>query len=109
MSVFCGRGDNVGQGYVLAEQAHQRGLVVTVWQVRHSLTPTKPEKMHDEVWEVMGSCIQRGVSLLPYSNEVNLDEPELIVDVIFGIGLRGRVSFEIEMLIQRLKDPNVSD
>ncbi|KTD63275.1 sugar kinase [Legionella santicrucis] len=105
--VFCGRGDNGGQGYVLAEQAHQRGLAVTVWQVRHGLTPTKPEKMHDEVWEVMESCYQRGVPLLPYSNEVNLDESELIVDAIFGIGLRGRVSFEIEILIQRLQDLNV--
>lgn len=106
ITIFCGRGDNGGQGYVLAEQAHRRGLAVTVWQVRHSLTPTKPERMHKEVWEVMCSCHQKGVSLFPYSNEVNLDEPELIVDAIFGIGLQGSVSAEIEALIQRLKNFN---
>jgi hydroxyethylthiazole kinase-like uncharacterized protein yjeF len=107
IAVFCGRGDNGGQGYVLAEQAHQRGLDVTVWQVRHSLTPTKPEKMHQEVWDVMCSCHQQGIPLFPYSNEVNLYEPELIVDAIFGIGLQGRVSAEIEVLIKRLKTSNI--
>ncbi|WP_238143864.1 NAD(P)H-hydrate epimerase [Legionella pneumophila] len=103
ISIFCGRGDNGGQGYVLAQQAKKMGMNPTVWQVGHQLSKSKPPQMHKEVWHEMNSCHHQGIVLHPYSPDIDLGNPELIVDALFGVGLCGHVRPEIASLLQRLQ------
>lgn len=34
LAVFCGSGNNAGDGYIVARLAHQQGLLVTVYQCK---------------------------------------------------------------------------
>ncbi|HDS3859421.1 TPA: NAD(P)H-hydrate epimerase [Legionella pneumophila] len=103
ISIFCGRGDNGGQGYVLAQPAKKMGMIPTVWQVGHQMSMSKPPQMHKEVWYEMNSCHQQGIVLHTYSPDIDLGDPELIVDALFGVGLYGHVRPEIALLLQRLQ------
>lgn len=82
--VFCGSGNNAGDGYVLARLAHQHGLSVAV----HQCKPIEelPLAAHHAALEALAS----GVEFQSADEPIDADA-ELIVDALLGIGLKGVV------------------
>lgn len=84
IAVFCGSGNNAGDGYVLARLAHEQGFSVTVYQCK-SL-----EDLPSAARNAARLALAAGVDC--QSADEPLDsEAELIVDALLGIGIKGPV------------------
>jgi ADP-dependent NAD(P)H-hydrate dehydratase / NAD(P)H-hydrate epimerase len=80
IAVVCGRGNNAGDGYVLARHAHQVGLVVTVLQLLGE---------HQATGDAAEALAVLPVPPQPFEPS-RLSDADVIVDALFGIGLRGQ-------------------
>ena len=95
--MVCGAGHNGGDGYVLAHLAHTRGLDVTVQQVGD------PDKLPEAARLAYTVCQQAGISMQPFSTEaVFWPEADVIVDALYGIGLRGEIRPEARYVIDAI-------
>lgn len=86
LSIFCGAGNNGGDGLVVACLAAKAGLKVTVFSVGDYQKQTLISKrMYDE-------AVAAGVCISEFSQETqSLEDSELIVDALLGIGIQGIV------------------
>ncbi|OGT57588.1 MAG: hypothetical protein A3F14_05670 [Gammaproteobacteria bacterium RIFCSPHIGHO2_12_FULL_43_28] len=96
VAIFCGSGNNGGDGYVLAKLLHERGMDISVWQVGN----------HDALSEVardaLDACKKDNVPVNPFSEAVDLVHPDLIVDAICGIGLHDQLRKETMAAIDKM-------
>ena len=82
--IFCGNGNNGGDGYAFAKLAHEQGLECSVRYVGDL------EKLKPEAQNARQACIEAGVNIKPFDK----DEPfyvDVFVDALLGIGLQGEV------------------
>lgn len=94
--VFCGSGNNGGDGYVLATLLKERGLHVSLVHVG-ALTKLTPATL---------SAYERSkalnIPILPFSEEEDYSHADLIVDAICGIGLKGNLRKETVVVIEKI-------
>lgn len=84
IAVFCGAGNNAGDGYVLARLAQQHGMKVKIYQLK------APEDLPSAAAQ---AAMQAAADDIPL---VCIDEPldadvDLLIDALLGIGLQGPV------------------
>jgi hydroxyethylthiazole kinase-like uncharacterized protein yjeF len=97
LAVFCGGGNNAGDGYVIARLAHQEGLSVIVYQGKSLEDLPMPAQ------QAAKAAIAAGV--LCHCLEDTLDtDVELIVDALLGIGLQGDVRDPIVQAINVMNE-----
>jgi len=82
ISVYCGGGNNGGDGYVLAALAAQRRLPVQVIQL------VAPGDLKGEALQAYEFALQEGVTMRRFAADTQ-PEQGMIVDALLGIGLRG--------------------
>ena len=80
LAIFCGGGNNGGDGYVLAQLAQERGMHVMIWQVGHQ------DNMRAEAKHALTACQQANLEINPFNDQIDLEHPDIIVDAICGIG-----------------------
>ncbi|MCM8778716.1 MAG: NAD(P)H-hydrate epimerase [Candidatus Omnitrophica bacterium] len=90
IAIFCGKGNNGGDGFVCARQLLCRGIKPDVFLLG------KIEEIKNEARVNLDILFNLGLKVLEV-NEENLDkikfkEYTLIVDAIFGIGLKGEIT-----------------
>lgn len=85
--VFCGSGNNGGDGYVVARLALQAGLEATVY----ALSP--PEKLHGDALLAYKDYHEQGGTVLPFASIVYC-KADVVVDALLGTGLDRPVSGE---------------
>lgn len=95
IAVFCGAGNNAGDGYVIARLAHEEGLSVVVYQCK-ALEDLPPAARHAALM-ALASGVDCQAADEPLDSEV-----ELIVDALLGIGLVGPVHGVIAAAIQQI-------
>ncbi|MFT4058554.1 MAG: NAD(P)H-hydrate dehydratase [Legionella sp.] len=95
IAVFCGVGNNAGDGYVVARLAHEHGLAVTIYQCKALVD--LPAAAHYAA--LMATAV--GVECQPADEPLDADV-ELIVDALLGIGLKGPVHGMIAAAIQQI-------
>ena len=84
VTIFCGTGNNGGDGYVVAVQAAQQGLPVRVVQVGDG------EKITGDALQARRLAQQDGVEIMPFEKGLELTGG-VIVDALLGTGLGGDV------------------
>ncbi len=84
ITVFCGSGNNGGDGYIVAGAAAQRGLPVRVVSV------AAPEKLTADGQRALQFAQAQGVTITPFSDNIALAEG-VLVDALLGIGIAGEV------------------
>jgi len=120
--VCCGKGNNAGDGFVLAQRAHEAGLAVTIY------TLATLSEYQGTAKAMAQSCVDAGLELIPYDsgldsrlpvpqrvrgNDVGKhgsDEGEgendvgnvVIVDAVLGIGIKGEISDSYAAMIQAI-------
>ena len=86
IALFCGSGNNGGDGFVIARYLHN-------WQ--HSpeiFLMGSTDKMSPETLINYNKCEELGIPINKIEKEPdNLSEFDLIVDAIFGVGLKGEI------------------
>lgn len=85
MVVFCGAGNNAGDGYVVAKLALQLGLNVTVIHL------AQPDSLRGDAFIASQDYLKIGGQLTPFKPALELTEV-VIIDALLGIGLKREVS-----------------
>lgn len=80
ITVFCGAGNNAGDGYVVAALALQKGLKVTVFSLVDSI------KLKGDALTAYEQFIRAGGQISSYRYYVEVDS-DVIVDALLGTGL----------------------
>lgn len=93
--IFCGAGNNGGDGYVIARLAHQQGINVRVYYL------SEPDSLPDDSRKAHADCVAAGVQVEAYSGQ-SLDEADVIVDALLGTGLQREITGEWQKAIEAI-------
>lgn len=85
IGIFCGGGNNGGDGFVVALLCHQAGLKVQVY----TLKPVA--ELSGVARQMAFACVQANVSIQAFGGEIAV-KTEVIVDALLGIGCQGVVN-----------------
>lgn len=108
--IFCGAGNNGGDGYVIARHLINLGIKVTVVVCGDYNKIKGDAKTNLDILERMGRSIER---LNPSDNDVAgrvahfSAGASAIVDALFGTGLKGQLSDEYKRLIENINSCNI--
>ena len=103
--IFCGTGNNGGDGYVIARHLINRGIKVTVVVCGDRNKIKGDAKTNLDILEQMGESIEL---LNPADGDIAgqverfIAGAGVIVDSLFGTGLRGQLSDEYRQLIESI-------
>lgn len=97
IAVFCGGGNNAGDGYVLAKLAHQQGFSVVVYPFKAIGDLPATANL------AARAAVTAGVSCQNLDDVID-GEVELVVDALLGIGLQGPASGSIAHAIALIND-----
>ena len=100
ISVYCGKGNNGGDGLVLARLAHEYGLDVSTYLL------TDPADMKGAAATAVEACQKAGVLLQSFVSDTALLGADVLVDALLGTGLSGELSEPYHSLIAAI---NVAD
>jgi ADP-dependent NAD(P)H-hydrate dehydratase / NAD(P)H-hydrate epimerase len=81
--VYCGSGNNGGDGYVLAKLAHEQGTAVQV------LAVAAPERLKGDARRAYEDCARAGVAVERFPRAGGSGAsfvPDVVVDALLGIG-----------------------
>lgn len=98
--VLCGGGNNGGDGYVVAQLAHEAGLTV---YVRHL---GKLNQLKGEASRAYKACKKAGVNIAAWNLEEEL-VIDVIVDALVGIGLSGGLKPEMTELVEVVNEIDI--
>ena len=93
--VLCGKGNNAGDGYVLARLATQAGFNVSV---RHL---GQLQDLSSVALDQALACQAIGVDIKPFDPQQPLDA-DILVDALLGIGIKGEVRAEYAFVVQAI-------
>ncbi len=102
--VVCGRGNNAGDGFILARLALERGFKVYLHSLSTAQDYRGDARLACEKFEQMGGTLVK-------FNEIDLAEIDYIVDALLGTGLSGEVqeNYALVMgLLNQLPQPILS-
>lgn len=95
LCVICGTGNNGGDGFVVARLAYEQWKQVDVFIIGDS------EKISGDALIAKKALEAKGVKAQPYLKHA-LPEVDVIVDALFGTGLRGGVEGDAQDMIEAM-------
>ena len=84
ITVFCGSGNNGGDGYVIATLAKEKGIAVQLIHLK------KPRQLKGDAKRAYEIANEAGVPMADFSPEMVLEDC-VIIDALLGTGLKGSV------------------
>ena len=99
IAVICGSGNNGGDGYVLAKNAHEAGMTVSLLQVGNS-------NLKGDANKALQEFLSTGLKVSEFSSEMMV-QADVIVDAIFGTGLDRDIDGERKQIIKEINRCNV--
>lgn len=97
ITVFCGSGNNAGDGYIVAGMLAERGRVVQV------IVVGDPDKLGADAAEGYRYCRASGATLVDFGPDVSV-AGDVIVDALLGTGLSGSVRTRYLEAIETVND-----
>ncbi len=102
VGVYCGAGNNAGDGYVVARLARAAGLAVRVAAV------TMPEKLSGEALRAFEDCRSAGVPIEPFGAGADAAfVPDVVVDALLGTGLARAVEGRYAQAVEHINAAGV--
>lgn len=101
LAVCCGKGNNGGDGFVLAALAADLGMNVICYTLS-TLDAVRPGPAQ----QAAKLCEQQGVPCVPLTAESDFSDCDVIVDALLGIGLQGDVRQDTAALIEHINQSN---
>ena len=91
--ILCGKGNNGGDGFVIARVLAKAGAAVTVVLMQGAPATELSKQAYDK--------LHRGISIiLPKDAFEAVDQADLIVDAVFGFGFTGRLPHYMNKLFE---------
>lgn len=98
IAVFCGAGNNGGDGYVLARLAHQRGLQVTIWQVGNQ------DHLKADAKLALIACQDvAAIPISPLNEAIHFQHPDLVIDAVCGMGVHDSLRPDVVQAIEKMQ------
>lgn len=100
LHIFCGAGNNAGDGYIIASCARADGMEVTVTAVKapDALTGEASQAWHH--FKAQGGVVSLWSETTAAT--LNLKKPVVIVDALLGTGINGEVSAQYAAVIKKI-------
>lgn len=98
IAIICGKGNNAGDGYVLARLAKRAGYNVIVYAL------TSKEQLQGTALNAAIACEEAHVKIQPFSGSF---VGKIIVDALLGTGLKGEVQNDYRVAIAAINDANL--
>lgn len=105
VAIFCGPGNNGGDGLALARHLDARGYELAVFLV------TAGKELRGDAAVQQAICEQQGIELFPVAPDDDLEpvlavarEADLVVDALFGTGLSRPLEGTFAELVEALND-----
>jgi ADP-dependent NAD(P)H-hydrate dehydratase / NAD(P)H-hydrate epimerase len=95
ISVFCGSGNNAGDGYIIAGLAHAVGLKVTVYAL------SDPENLQDNAEIAYKDYIKAKGTVIPFQEDLVINA-DVVIDALLGTGLNKPVTGIYAQAIQNI-------
>jgi NAD(P)H-hydrate epimerase len=97
--VLCGTGNNGGDGFLIADLAHKRGIAVQLYQLGDAA------KIGGDALTARKQALANGVPIQPFTPEgFDLVDDGIIVDAMLGTGLGGDVREPYLAAIESIND-----
>ena len=103
--IFCGTGNNGGDGYVIARHLINHGIKVTVAICGDRSKIRGDAKVNLDILERMGQSVKKlDLTDCDISEQVKhfIAGAGIVVDGLFGTGLRGQLSEQYKLLIENI-------
>lgn len=100
IDVYCGSGNNGGDGYVVARLAKQEGYSVTLFQLGSVAKPDSDAAKAVQLWLEIGGEINE-------FEKDSLIQSDLIVDALLGTGFSGELRKEYSEVITTINNADV--
>jgi NAD(P)H-hydrate epimerase len=94
IAIAAGGGNNGGDGYALAGILAKKGIYPTVFRVS--------DKMSDDGKYYCGIAEELSVDIVPFTDDTDLSEYDIIVDCILGTGFSGEVRGKARTAIEAI-------
>lgn len=95
LQVFCGAGNNGGDGYLVAALASERNIPVSVTALKN------PDELTGDARKAFEHCTIKGVSSVLWRDDSAVTG-EILVDAMLGTGLNGEVRGDYKQAIEAL-------
>ncbi|MAT85278.1 MAG: bifunctional ADP-dependent NAD(P)H-hydrate dehydratase/NAD(P)H-hydrate epimerase [Gammaproteobacteria bacterium] len=92
LTVCCGRGNNAGDGYLVAGLAREIGLEVTLWQLGD------PGALAGDAGLARDFAAARGV--VPMAGPPPAVDGDVVVDALLGTGIRGELKAPFDEMVR---------
>ncbi|MCX2982725.1 NAD(P)H-hydrate dehydratase [Halieaceae bacterium IMCC14734] len=96
LHIFCGAGNNGGDGYIVAELAQQRGIPVQLYQL------PDPDRVTGDAALARQRALAAGVVINQLGNALPALTGGVVVDALLGTGLNGAVREQYAAVINHI-------
>ncbi|MDD7805194.1 MAG: NAD(P)H-hydrate dehydratase [Endozoicomonas sp. (ex Botrylloides leachii)] len=97
IQVFCGGGNNGGDGYIIAGLAKNQGFSVSVVSLKN------PEALKDDAKKAWSFCYAAGVDIIPFDQHCTITDG-IVVDAMLGTGLSREVLGDYRKAITQINE-----
>lgn len=98
LAVFCGSGNNAGDGYVLAMHAKLQGKEVTCFYLKN------PEALKPPALTAYEQARKHQVKIISWQRNIDLESYDIFVDALLGTGFKGQLTEEYCQVIQAINE-----
>jgi NAD(P)H-hydrate epimerase len=106
--IICGKGNNGGDGFVVARHLYNRGAKVKIFLVaKASQLKGDPKTNHAVLWKSLREHKSSTLQILEKTNVQTLrrqPRPDVVVDALFGTGFSGAVRGQYSEIIEWMND-----
>jgi NAD(P)H-hydrate epimerase len=109
VTVVCGRGNNGGDGFVVARYLMNQGIVVDVFVIAETLTSISGDaKKNLDVLKKLGFKPQTVKTKKDIGKlRVSIYSSDIVVDAIFGTGFSGKLGGMAAMIVRELNESGI--
>ena len=103
IKIFCGLGDNGGDGLAIARMLHQLGYDLDVFVLQYSTKSSEKFQLNLEK-------LKKQLDIQVIDNEginIEIDNNDLIIDAIFGLGLSRPLEGLVKSIVEQLNGSGV--
>ena len=104
--VFCGYGNNGGDGFVAARHLANRGYCVEVYLAGRNKTMSSDAEINFRILENIKVKINK-IKAQSQINRISFNKAKLIIDAIFGIGVKGELDIFYQCLIEKINESKI--
>ncbi len=94
VDVFCGKGNNGGDGFAVARRLFVSGVPVRIVLV------CEKETLKGDALDNFRAAESVGVPIVPFSETISVGRDTLVVDAVLGTGVRGEVEGNVKTAIE---------